>query len=137
MFCGWRQIQDKPRLVELGSGTLEIDALSGECAFNSSSISPLGIGTELRLWLGEDLEAHSIPTSALDSAWVRADLNFSEISEPERTTSGEFYVRGRSQRSSTWHRCQVRCRSEVVSGSDVYTSEYSDLEEWPSGWPAG
>jgi len=136
MLCGWRQIQDKPRLVELGSGTLEVDALSGACAFNGSQISPLGVATDLRVWLHEDLGAHSIPISALDSARVRADLSFSEIAAPERTTTGEFYVRGRSQRSVSWHRCRVRCKSEVVSGPDVYTSEFSDLEEWPLGWPA-
>jgi len=136
MLCGWRQIQDKPRLVELGSGTLEIDALSGNCAFNGSPISPLGVATELRLWLSEDLAAHSIPISSLESARVRADLNFAEISAHDRTTSGEFYVRGRSQRAASWHRCKIRCKSEVVSGPDVYTSEFSDLEEWPLGWPA-
>src|SRR5262245_54257620 len=109
MLCGWRQIQDKPRLVELGSGILKIDALSGECSFNGSPISPLGVATELRLWLNEDLATHSIPISALDSARVLADLKLSEVAAAERTTSGEFYVRGRSQRSKSWHRCQVRC----------------------------
>ena len=136
ILCGWRQIEDKPRLVELGSGTLEIDAISGACAFNGSPISPLGVATELRLWLNEDLAAHSISISALKSARIRADLEFSRIGAPERTTSGEFYVRGRSQRSVSWHRCQVRCTSEVISGPDLYTSEFSDLEEWPFGWPA-
>ena len=29
MFCGWQQASSKHRLVELGSGSLEIDVLSG------------------------------------------------------------------------------------------------------------
>ena len=136
MFCGWRLIGDKPRLVELGSGTVEIDALSGACRFNSSPIDPLSIATELRLWLVEDLKSHSILLSELQVARVDANLDFSEIAASDRRTSGEFYVPGRSQRTARWHRCKITCSSAVVSGEDEYRSSYSDLEEWPFGWPA-
>jgi hypothetical protein len=136
MLCGWRQIDDKPRLVELGSGTLEIDALTGECTFNGAPIEPLGVASDLRHWLSEDLLAHHIPIAGVQSARVSAALRFSEITSSERTTGGEFYVRGRSQRSVQWHRCRITCRSEVVAAEVSYTSQYSDLEEWPCGWPA-
>ncbi len=31
--------------------------------------------------------------------------------------------------------CAIKCESEVATDEAVYRSEYSDLEEWPPGWP--
>src|SRR5689334_12628046 len=41
MFCGWRLIESKPNLVNLGSGILEIDAITGQCVFQGKSIGRL------------------------------------------------------------------------------------------------
>jgi hypothetical protein len=38
MFCGWRLIESKPNLANLGSGTLEIDTITGQCLFQGKSI---------------------------------------------------------------------------------------------------
>jgi hypothetical protein len=54
MFCGWRLIESKPNLVNLGSGTLEIDAITGQCLFQDKSIDQLKIAEEIRAWLRQD-----------------------------------------------------------------------------------
>src|ERR1700674_5758431 len=51
MFCGWRQVFSKSRLVELGSGTLEIDVLTSESVFGGNHIPTLPIASELQLSL--------------------------------------------------------------------------------------
>jgi hypothetical protein len=51
MFCGWRLIESKPNLVNLGSGTLEIDAITGQCLFQGKSFEQLTIAEEIRAWL--------------------------------------------------------------------------------------
>jgi len=136
MFCGWRLINCKPQLVELGSGTLRIDVLSGSCFFGGKPIPQLSIAEELRLWLREDLEANHIPLTALTRAWLHAKLSFSEIRWRDRTTNEQFFNDGRTVRTDTMHRCAISCESEVATDEVVYRSQFQDIEEWPVGWPA-
>jgi len=136
MFCGWRLINCKPRLVELGSGTIRIDVLSGNCAFGGTLISPLSIAEELRLWLLEDLVTNQIPVTALARASLEAKLSFSKIHWRDRTTNDQFFNDGRTVRTDTMHRCAIHCESEVATDDTVYRSTFDDLEEWPVGWPA-
>jgi hypothetical protein len=138
MFCGWRLISSKPKLVKLGSGILEIDALTGNSSFNGKSIPELTIAVELREWLKDDLAAHNIPPNALSYARLKADLSFSQISWNDRKDKGElfFSASGGAVRTSTMHRCVMKCESEVVTDEAVYRSTFEDLEDWPIGWPA-
>ena len=136
MFCGWRLINCKAELVKLGSGELEIDALSGDCFFEGRPIPELSIAVELREWLKEDLGAHRIPIEALSRARLKAQLSFSEIPWGARQTNEHYFSDGRTVRTAKMHRCVIRCESEVATVEAVYRSEFSDLEEWPVGWPA-
>jgi hypothetical protein len=65
IFCGWRLDTSKPTLVKLGSGVLEIDALTGQCAFSGEPAVELPIAKELHLWLQQELVNSKIPVSAL------------------------------------------------------------------------
>lgn len=38
MFCGWRLVNCMPQLVDLGSGTIHIDVLTGSCSFDGEAI---------------------------------------------------------------------------------------------------
>lgn len=136
MFCGWRLINCKPQLVELGSGTIRIDVLSGNCSFDGRPISQLSIAEELRLWLLEDLEANKIPIAGLTRASLEAKLSFSEIRWRDRTTNERYFNDGRPVRTDAMHRCAIHCESEVATDEAVYSSEFQDVEEWPVGWPA-
>jgi hypothetical protein len=133
MFCGWRLNNCKNVLAKLGSGTLEIDALTGGCYFNGCPTPELSIAVELREWLKEDLATHKIPYEALSSAHLKADLSFSEIRWSDRRTNEHYFKEGRTVRTATMHRCVIRCESEVATDEATYSSKYEDLEEWPVG----
>ena len=68
MFCGWRLIESKPNLLKLGSGTLEIDAITGQCIFQGKATGQLTIAEEIRAWLQQDLATNKIPIAALTGA---------------------------------------------------------------------
>jgi hypothetical protein len=51
MFCGWRLVGSKPSLVNLGSGTLNMDAITGQYLFNGKKIAQLTIAEEIRAWI--------------------------------------------------------------------------------------
>jgi hypothetical protein len=55
VFCGWRLIESQPNLLKLGSGTLEIDAITGQCVFQGKTTGQLTIAEEIRAWLQQDL----------------------------------------------------------------------------------
>jgi hypothetical protein len=137
MFCGWRLINSYRDLEHLGSGLLSIDALSGQCFFNGGFIEPLSIAHELFTWLREDLASHAIPPECLLRAELKARLSFSRIEASQRATNDHHMDRGgKPVRKGAFHRVQIECESEVATDEATYTSTFSDLEEWPVGWPA-
>lgn len=138
MFCGWRLINSYRDLEALGSGTLIIDALSGECAFNGKPIEELTIAGELKAWLMEDLAANSISLSDLKRAQLIAELSLSEISAHGRKTSDHHMnAQGKPVNKGLFNRLQIDCKGEIETDEKTYIASYSELEEWPRGWPAG
>ena len=79
MFCGWRLIESKPNLLKLGSGTLEIDAITGQCVFQGKTTGQLTIAEEIRAWLQQDLATNKIPIAALTGAHLAVKLSFSVV----------------------------------------------------------
>ena len=137
MFCGWQLNTSKPMLASLGSGVLEIDALTGECIFDGRSIPRLTIAFVLKSWLADDLAQHHIPINLISRAGLKATLGFSEIPWTQRSTLELFFGKnGGAVKTDTLHRCAIKCESLVATDEAVYRSEFSDLEEWPPGWPA-
>jgi hypothetical protein len=99
MFHGWRLINCWDRIQALGSGTLEIDALSAECKFNGQPIESLTIAGELRHWLRNDLAAQGVPLTAIHSARLEVQLHVLD----------------------TWPHCQqMTSRSEIVTDEQIY-----------------
>jgi hypothetical protein len=136
LFCGWRQMSSKNRLVELGSGTLEIDILASECFFDGKHIPRLSIATELLLFLENSLGATLFRALVL-RARLRVKLSFSRTTWYERRNKEKmFYVRGQPIRATEMHRCKFECDSEIVKGSRTYRANYKEIEEWPIGWPS-
>ena len=78
MFCGWRLANSYTNLETLGSGTLAIDALSGDATFNGDTIGPLNIAGELHAWLREDCQNNDIPLSGIHHARLTAELDFTQ-----------------------------------------------------------
>ena len=134
MFCGWRLIESKPNLLNLGSGTLEIDAITGQCRFQGKSIGQLTIAEEIRAWLQQDLAAYKIPISMLTGAHLAVKLSFSVVPWNE-TTKEIFYSGGKTVRTEKMNRCVMECNSNVTTGESVSHSKLTEAQEWPLGWP--
>ena len=137
MLCGWQQVWSKHRLVELGSGELFINVLSGACSFNGSPIEPPPIAAVLTGWLREDLERHKIPVSAIIEATVHGRLQFDLIPWASRTTKSQFFWHGdETAESDPMHRCRMECTGLIRTDEARYEGHFTDQEEWPVGWPA-
>ena len=134
MFCGWRLIESKPSLLKLGSGTLEIDAITGQCRFEGKTTGPLNIAKEIFAWLRRDLESNEIPIAALTGARLAVELSFSVVPWNERT--GEIFLSdGKVARTPQMNRCIMKCESNVTTDEVVYRSTLIETQEWPIGWP--
>lgn len=136
MLCGWRLISSKSKLAQLGSGRLEINALTGDCSFDGHEIETLPIAQELQLWLAKELADWGISRELLINARLKANLSFSLVPWGDGPNRAEqFFADGKEIRTTNRHRCEIRCESEVETTDSVYHSTYSDIEEWPTGWP--
>lgn len=134
MFCGWRLITSKPRLVHLGSGTLEVDAISGKCFFQGEYIEQLTIAEEIRVWMHKELTASNIPVTDLRGARLSVKLSFSVV--PWTDTRETFYSDGEPVRTEKMNRCLMECDSNVSTDEALYRSQLREVEKWPIGWPA-
>jgi len=120
--------------VKLGSGTLELDAMTGQCLFQGKTIGRLTIAEEIRAWLQQDLATNRIPVAALTGAHLTVKLSFSVVpwNEPAKEI---FYSDGKAVRTEKMNRCIVECDSNVTTDDAVYRSELTGVQEWPLGWP--
>jgi hypothetical protein len=134
MFCGWRLIQSKPNLLELGSGSLEMDAITGQCVFQGKPTGKLTIAEEIRTWLQQDLATNNIPIAALTGARLEVKLSFSVVPWNEATRE-IFYSDGRAIRTEKMNRCVMECNSNVTTDESVYRSKLMEVQEWPLNWP--
>jgi hypothetical protein len=136
MFCGWRLVSSYRELERLGSGTLQIDALTRTCSFNRTQIRPLSIADELHVWLVRDLQEHGINLADLREASLTADLRFGSVDTKDRLTRVvHFEPSGAVVSPPKFLSCEITCHSRVATDEVLYISEYRDLEEWPAGWP--
>jgi hypothetical protein len=134
MFSGWRLIESKPNLLKLGSGTLEIDAITGQCVFQGKPTYKLTIAEEIRAWLQKDLATNKIPIAALTGAHDDVRLSFSVVPWNEAIRE-IFYADGKAIRTEKMNRCVMECNSNVTTDDSVYRSKLMEVQEWPLDWP--
>jgi len=121
MFCGWRLIGSKPNLVDLGSGTLEIDAVTGQCFFQGQIIDQLKIAEEIRAWMQDDLAANKIPIAALTGARLSVKLSFSLV--PWNTHTREiFHSDAGAVPTEKMNRCNMECENGLSAGPRIMSS---------------
>jgi hypothetical protein len=131
MFCGWRLIESKPNLVNLGSGSLEIDAITGQCLFQGKSIDQLNIAEEIRAWLRQDLATNKIPLAVLTGAHLTVKLSFFR-GALERTHEGDFPFGWKSRTHKKMNRCVMEGDSNVTTNEAAYHSKLIEAQEWAS-----
>ena len=136
MFCGWRLVNSYADIEALGSGTLNIDALTGDATFNGSPTNPLAIAGELHAWLAEDCESNGIPLGELRSATLTAELDLSKTEWKQRQSRDHWFDHKGAE--IVWrqiNRCVIECNSTIETDETEYRSQFHDLEEWPEGFP--
>lgn len=134
MFCGWRLMESKATLLKLGSGSLEIDAITGKCVFQGKPTGQLSIAEEIHSWLRQDLAANNIPIAALTGARLSVKLSFAVVPW-KKNTAEIFYSDGKAIRTEEMNRCVMECNSTVTTDESVYRSKLTEVQEWPLGWP--
>ena len=113
-----------PQLVRLGSGSLEIDGLTGQCLFQGVPSAQLRIAEEISIWLREDLVANDISVSLVARARLMVGLTFSKV--PWNSHTREiFFLGGQAARTETMNRCTFECGSSVMTGDGEYQSNGS------------
>jgi len=131
MFCGWRLDASRQLLIELGSGTIEIDLLSGDCSFNGTAIPQVSVAADLRNWLRGDLNANDIPLEGLTRASLRADLQFSSIATSDQIDNGRSLGKTPEGRINSMLRCTILCDSEIATDEAAYRSRHRQVDDWP------
>lgn len=136
MFCGWRLMNSYEAIQNLGTGLLEIDALTTECKFNGNQIESLSIAHELHGWLIEDLTKHNISVSAVSIASLSVNLELQRAPASSRT-KGSFYIgkNGMPIEKGEFFHLKAECRSELDADEAHYQTEKIHYEQWPVGWP--
>jgi hypothetical protein len=136
MFCGWRLIESKPNLVNLGSGTLEIDAITGQSLFQGKSIDQPKIAEKIRAWLRQDLATNKIPLAVLTGARLAVKLSSFRGALERTHPRGRFSIRVEKPYSTEkMNRCVMECDSNVTTNEATYHSKLIEAQEWPLGWP--
>lgn len=123
-------------IQNLGTGVLEVDALTTECKFNGKQIESLSIAHELHGWLIDDLAKHniSLPAVSRASLWVNLEL---QLSPAGSRTQGSFYIGkdGVPIEKGEFFHLKAECRSELNADEAHYQAEKIHYEQWPVGWP--
>ena len=129
MFCGWRLTESKPILVELGSGAVEIDALTGECTFRNMPMPQLPIAKDLVALVENKLAFRRISSADVTRARLVANLSLTRVPWNLRITM-MFPVVDEAESSKRSHQCSVDCESQVVIDGIVYRSRLKEVQEW-------
>ncbi|MBK7403578.1 MAG: hypothetical protein IPJ41_02810 [Phycisphaerales bacterium] len=136
MFCGWRLANAYEALEQLGSGTLEIDVLTGESRFNGGAIAELSIAGELHSWFTEDCAKHGIEIDDIASARLTAQLVAARVEAKQRSTPVHHIdTAGKPIRAGSVTRFDIHCEAVIATDGATYTASKQSCEEWPVGWP--
>ncbi|MCW5959803.1 MAG: hypothetical protein KIS76_06535 [Pyrinomonadaceae bacterium] len=114
---------DLASFVHYGSGTYELDILSGECRFNGNPIPKLRTCDSFKDWLLAQLEKHHILREAIEAANLKIDVEFSLID------AGQSY--GHEFASAHF---SFSCRSELRTDEKIYTSSATGEKTWEIGY---
>jgi hypothetical protein len=135
MYCGWRLIESKPNLVNLGSGTLEIDAITGQSLFQGTRVltsqklqKKYAHGCD-RIW--RQTKSH-LQCSLAHVSRSNFLLFVVPWNEPTREI---FYSGGKAVRTEKMNRSVMECDSNVTTNEAAYHSKLIEAQEWPLGWP--
>jgi hypothetical protein len=118
MFVGWRLAvsgDDIPRLIEIGSGDLELNLLDGAVVLNGSTPTELGIAREVVAWLQDRCAADGVPMAQLQEARLHVAFTTSE-----RRAKNGHPVRD----------LDFSCASRIVTDERTYEGSLAKRQVW-------
>ena len=131
MFCGHQLAADYERIAELGSGLIELDALTKECSHNGVGIVPLQIAEVLQEWLHRDLESNSIPVSNVEKANLQIEFDTERHYGPSEI--GAWWP---GAKTKYYISCTLKCTGIIAANKQTYTAQHIAHEEWPDNYDA-
>ena len=122
-------------LALLGPGTLVIDALQLNAAFNGAKIDVPSIAHELHIWLKRDLHTNKISVDAIREATLVVVFEIAKVSDPK--SGREFYIDrdGMPIRKGDFYEFVAQCKSTIATDVALYESERTHHGQWPVQWP--
>lgn len=117
MFVGWRLAvsgDDIPRLIEAGSGVLDVNLLDASVLLDGTNVPAYGIVNEVAAWLRDRCEADRVPFHEIQEARVRVAFSASEVDR-------------KGHRVRELH---FQCRSQLVTDERVYEGVTDKHESW-------
>jgi hypothetical protein len=115
-------------------GTVEIDALAGQCKFQNKPTPQLPIARDLLAWTKEELVSHDIAIAGVILARIAAKLTFAQVRWGIRTTE-IFFADDGDARAMKLRQCSFDCENEIATDANVFHSRLREVQEWFLGWP--
>ena len=127
VFC-YRFLQlpegyDLAAFVHYGSGTYELNVLTGECSFNGEPIPKLRTCDVFREWLFTQLGKHLIPHESIEVARLKIDVTVSQVNV--RQSYGNGFASAHFS---------FDCQSEIRTDEKSYASRMSGEKTWGFDW---
>jgi hypothetical protein len=114
---------DLASFAHYGSGTYELDILSGECAFNGQTIPKLKTCDVYKEWLLKQLNQHLISPDGIEAANLKVEVEISQVRVWQ--SYGHEYA--------TAH-FAFDCQSEIRTDERSYISRMSGQQLWAFDW---
>ncbi len=114
---------DLATFAYLGSGTVVLDVLTGECSFNGVAIRQLHTCEEDRAWLGEQCHKHNIPLDGIIRAAMTIVVDVTDV------------VVKRTHRHTFRSACfTFDCQSEIATNEKLYRGRAAGQKVWGFCW---
>ncbi len=126
MLCGWRLANGYKEIIELGSGSYEMNILAESSAFNGKPVS-LYMTAEIAAWFKKDIAINNVDINSVDSAQILADIEVKPL-EGKRKTNTHF---PQAEKSATYYSIKIKCQSEILAFGKKFKSAKEDYEEFP------
>ena len=114
---------DLASFVHYGSGSYELDILTGMCAFNGSAIPKLRTCDTFRNWLFTQMAKHRIETEPIKDVRLTISVIVSQL------RVGQSY----GHEFASAHFC-FDCQSEIRTDEKSYTSSAGGEKKWAFDW---
>jgi hypothetical protein len=114
---------DLASFAHYGSGSYEVNILTGSCSHNGIQIPSLRLCEIYRKWMNDQLDRHDIKVDEIHVATLRMLIEVNDVSLRssfgQRFASADFFF---------------ECESEIATDEKSYAGRMSGHKEWGFDW---